>query len=88
MEIKTVNSAYILIPRLGILVNSELKNEFLHLIPGPLNEEKIIAGLRRELTNEEIEAHIISTNNILLNVTENCNYRCTYCIYSGDYEMV
>jgi uncharacterized protein len=88
MEIRTVNSIYSLIPRLGILVNSELKNEFRHLLPNPLNEDRIIAGLRKELTNEEIEAHILSINNILFNITENCNFRCKYCIYSGDYEMV
>lgn len=88
MDIKTEYSTYSLIPQLGILVNSELTDEFLHLLPDPMDEDRIIANLRREPSHEEIEAHVLSTNNILLNITENCNFRCKYCIYSGDYEMV
>ncbi len=46
MDIKTDYSTYSLIPRLGVLVNRELKDEFLHLIPGPLDEDRIIASLK------------------------------------------
>lgn len=88
MDIETVYSTYSLNPQLGILVNSELKNEFLHLIPDALDEDRIIAGLKMELSDEEIDAHMFSTNNFTFNLTENCNFRCKYCIYSGDYEMV
>jgi uncharacterized protein len=88
MEIKTKKASYCLIPQLGILVNSELVNEFLHLIPDKLDEKKIVEILKKELSDDEIEERVASIFNITFNVLEDCNYRCSYCIYSGNYEGV
>ena len=41
------------------------------------------------LTQEELEKHIKHKNEqTLLNVTEECNFRCKYCIFSGIYKNV
>ena len=88
MKINTSRSSYTLIPRLGLLVNSEIENEFQSLYPDSqeINEEQLIERLRTDLTDEEIEQHICSSRNLVLNITENCNFRCKYCAYSGIYE--
>lgn len=88
MEIKTGKATYRLIPQLGLLINSELEEEFSHLLSDKLDEEKIIENLRREISDEEIEKRVASISNITFNILEDCNYRCSYCIYPGNYELV
>jgi len=88
MEIQTNRSSYMLIPELGILVNSEIDGEFQTLYsssPG-IDEKKLIESLRTDLTDEEIEKHICNCRNLILNITEDCNFRCKYCAFSGIYD--
>lgn len=89
MKIITKRSSYSLLPRLGLLVNSEIEQELYSLIaPREINEEKIIETLRTNLTDEEIETQLCSNRNLTLNITEECNFRCIYCAYSGIYDNV
>ena len=88
MQIKTKSAIYTFFPELSIVVNSELEDEFKHLLPEKIDVEKMIANTRRELSDEDLEELISSLRMITFNVTEECSYRCSYCIYSGNYENV
>jgi uncharacterized protein len=87
MKINTELSTYYLIHQLGVLVNWELKDEFNYLLPSALDEKKIISNLRKEPTEEEIRARFCSIRNASFNVSDDCNFRCSYCSYSGNYEV-
>jgi uncharacterized protein len=88
MDIQTYRSSYKLIQRLGILVNSEIESEFQDLYPNlqGSDEETLIGRLKDDLTDEEIERHICRNRNLILDITEECNFRCKYCAFSGIYE--
>lgn len=86
--IDTRNAGYVYLPELGIVVNSEIEKDFSHLFPGESDETKILAGIKRELTDEFIDTQIKSNRNIVFCLTEQCNFRCRYCTYSGAYEKV
>lgn len=88
MEITTRQANYSLISELGILVNSELTNDLRHLIPGKIDEAILISKLQAMISDEEIESQLASILNITLNLTDDCNFRCRYCIYSGNYQAV
>jgi uncharacterized protein len=90
MKIQTKQSSYTLISGLGILVNSEIDGEFQSLYPSSteVNEQKLIESLRTDLSDEEIETHISNCRNLVLNITEDCNFRCKYCAYSGIYDNI
>jgi uncharacterized protein len=88
MNINTNRASYQFLPQLGILVNSEIVGELSHLFPNPIEEKQIMANLKKELTDEEIEERISSIRNITFNITEQCNFRCGYCVYSGNYDVV
>ena len=88
MIIKTNKHEYLLIKELGLLVNPEIKDEFNRIIPEKLTNEKInqlIEGLKKEKSDEEIDAELCNVSNLVFGITENCNLRCSYCGYSGIY---
>ena len=87
VKIQSNHAKYSFMPQLGIVVNSELEGEFAHLIPGQLFEKKMIASIRNELSDKEIEERLCSIGNITLGITEQCNFRCSYCSYSGNYKI-
>lgn len=88
MKIQSQRSSYTLIPELGILINSEIDGEILSFYADQLeiNEEEIVENLRAQLTDEEIEQKISRCRSLTLCVTDECNFRCTYCAFSGVYE--
>lgn len=87
MQIISNNSCYELVEELGVLVNAELKNDFKFLTKDcKVNENQIISFLRKEPGDEEILANLASIHSIAINLTDECCFRCSYCIYSGDYE--
>jgi len=69
-------------------VNSEITSEFNHLYSSlQENDEKtLIKRLRNDLTDEEIDNHICRNRDLVLDITEECNFRCKYCAFSGIYE--
>lgn len=87
MKIQTKHAEYSLISQLGIIVNSELEREFDHFLPAQLIEERMIESLKSELSDSEIEERLSAVRNITLNITEQCNFRCTYCTFSGNYAI-
>ena len=86
--IETKRASYVLLPSLGILVNSELESEFDNSMPDVIDEEKLIENLRKAPTDEYIEDQLSSIKSITLNITDSCSFRCKYCAYSGNYELV
>ena len=68
-------------------MNSEIVDEFQSLYPDlpGIDEEQIIKKLRKVPTDDEIEGHVFNSRNLILNITEQCNFRCKYCVYSGIY---
>ena len=86
MEIVTDKSKYEIIKELGLLVNSEIKEEFDKQRNKGICPEKIIEELRSEINDEAIISRLASIRAIALNITNKCNFRCGYCSYSGDYK--
>jgi len=88
MYINTDCNEYKLIEKLGLLINKEVETDFAYLIPNDLTakeEQQIIHQLENEPSNREIDEYISNVSNLVLTVTENCNLRCKYCVYSGNY---
>lgn len=56
--------------------NPDLEKKFSHI--------KVNTSFNFSL--DEIVNHVAESNFVLLNVTEDCNLRCKYCIYSGEYK--
>ena len=88
MKIETQNARYVHIPALGIIINEEIEKHFSHLIPPALDEAKIIAGIKRKITDQFIDKHVKCARTIVLCLTEQCNFRCRYCSYSGNYNGI
>lgn len=67
-------------------INSELKAELDYLI-----ESGCLKSIKENITVEHLETSLLKdlyANNlstIILQVTQNCNLRCQYCVYSGSY---
>ena len=87
MILETKRAKYVFLPELGVLLNQEISDEYKHLLPAPLDENKLIANLEREMSDEELERRFCSISNITLNISDDCNFRCKYCSYSGIYEI-
>ncbi len=87
MEIKTGKSTYKLIKELGIPVNEEIEKDLLKLVKNAsVGEKNFAKDIRVDTDGSSIQAALASVGCIALNLTEECNYRCSYCIYSGDYD--
>jgi uncharacterized protein len=88
MILRSNKYEYILIERLGLLINPEMEEEFNDIIPGEITDEEvkqIVKGLRKEISDEEIDTELSNVSNLVFCITENCNLRCSYCGYSGIY---
>lgn len=86
MEIISDNSKYVLVKELGLLINSEVRSEFDNIKIRKINADQIIKALRRDIDDDSILYNLGSVISIALNVTEDCNFRCRYCSFSGIYE--
>jgi len=85
MEIETGRAKYILDGELCQLFNAELQEDFKALRGRKLGDEEMIRHLRAELTDEDIDNRLANCVSLILGVTEECNFRCRYCVYSGKY---
>lgn len=69
-----------------IEVKGELKDELEYLIDSgclqSANENVVVEHFETSLLESLYEN---SLNTIILQVTQNCNLRCQYCVYSGSY---
>lgn len=88
MLIETRNASYQFIRELGLLVDAKLTDSLNHLLPEKIDEEAVIAHLEKDISNEEIEQQFASLLHVSLNITDDCNFRCQYCVFSGNYEHV
>jgi uncharacterized protein len=85
MEIETRRAHYATIGDFGLLVNREVADEYGSLKCSRIDDRQAIQFLRREWTDREIMANLSSCVSLVLGVTENCNFRCKYCNFSGQY---
>jgi uncharacterized protein len=87
LEITSGKARYELIREIGILVNAELIDEYERLKKRRvINERQIIENLRKEVDDEFIKVNLASVHSIAINLTDQCNFRCGYCVYSGIYK--
>lgn len=67
-------------------VNSELQDEFDYLIASgclkAVEENTVVEHLETSFLGKLYENNL---STIILQVTQNCNLRCQYCVYSGSY---
>lgn len=88
IKIKTERSEYTFYPQLGVLVDSQLEDDIDQQEVPFLNEEKLVFNLRQELTDSMIALKFANLRGIILNISEDCNFRCKYCLFSGQYSQV
>ncbi|MCU0288178.1 MAG: radical SAM protein [Acidobacteria bacterium] len=88
MFIDTLSSTYSIIKELGLLVNSEISGEydFFKSVLGEKEKQQIIESLSHDIADEEIKEIISDISSLVLGLTQKCNLRCTYCIFSGIYK--
>ncbi|MCP4219429.1 MAG: radical SAM protein [bacterium] len=87
MLIKTKNSTYVYQKELGFLFNREVINDLLGDAPNLLpHREEFIKYLRRDIPDAEIRNTLWECRSLVIGITEQCNFRCKYCTYSGDYD--
>ncbi|MCP4213827.1 MAG: hypothetical protein GY765_04180 [bacterium] len=87
MKLRTKYSTYTLIENMGVLVNSEIEDDLKQLYQNDqgVNEERLPANLRAHLSYKEITKNVAGCRSLVLNITEECNFRCKYCSFSGKY---
>lgn len=86
MSIFTGKSKYELIKEIGTVVNNEIVDEIANYRKKIIEPPLIIQSLKQDLSVDELHAQLTSLGSIGLNLTEQCNFRCGYCTYSGNYE--
>lgn len=52
---------------------------------GFLTEKKKISSIKHYETDTLKDLYMYNMGNVILQVTQNCNLRCEYCVYSGSY---
>ena len=88
MYIKTKNSTYELIPYYAAIINCELSNESIFTLNSDLCFEKVIKCLKETPSQSVIEAELSNCSQLILEVTQDCNMRCKYCVHSGGYKNI
>lgn len=83
MEIKTKTTKYSSLKDLGLLVNSEVVDNFSHIHSPKMTSSEKISALRRERNDDDIKKELASCVSLVLGITEKCNFRCKYCVYDG-----
>lgn len=87
MKLRTENGTYKISKNISLVLPQEIEgkysNEF--KIDELNHEDKVMKYLKREISNEEILRNISNLKNLTFQLTQNCNYRCSYCAYSGLY---
>lgn len=53
--------------------------------PTSLQVGQIIKNLKKEILEEQVLRDISNVKNFIFELTQNCNFRCEYCAYSGIY---
>jgi uncharacterized protein len=86
MEIETTKSKYTVVKNLGLLVNSELTDDFSTITGPEKNTEKELRELKKNPADEEIVNKLSNCTALVFGITEQCNFRCKYCVYSGSYK--
>lgn len=72
---------YILYEKLTNSIHSSSKNELISL-----TKEIEEVNYRPVFESESLKTSKKNLESIILNVTDSCNLRCSYCIHSGDYK--
>lgn len=75
-----LKKGYHYIPRYNVVLNSEILNEFRTV---HANDSNPITSLT--IDDEFIRNRIRNLRHIIFEVTLDCNLRCKYCVYSGNY---
>ncbi len=68
MTLELLESKYLLLPNLGLIVNPEIVKDLDALRPSGLNEKELIRCLLQEIDDETIAANLSSVGNIALNI--------------------
>ncbi|MCP4215220.1 MAG: radical SAM protein [bacterium] len=88
MEIVSKKAEYELLENSGILVNSEIREEYLKMensLP-EVNEKDIVSTLRISPDDNTVAGSLANVKSMVLSLVEECNFRCDYCVFSGSCE--
>lgn len=87
MRIKTEKGNYEIDKSISLVVPSEEGEKYKQIFASsPSFETHIRQKLGKKITNEDIKAAVAAVGNVILELTQNCNLRCSYCIYGGEYK--
>lgn len=82
MLIKTEKAEYCILLNEGLIINRETEGDYSELIATP--ELNLVKGKR--YSDVELQEKLSRITKVGLSLTENCNFRCTYCPHVGMYD--
>ncbi|MGE5342118.1 MAG: radical SAM protein [Candidatus Omnitrophota bacterium] len=87
MRIKTQNETYQLLKPVSLVLPEKIAPIYLKEfgVDKSAFETRIIDSLHTEITDRTITRNLSNVRSLILELTQTCNNRCTYCIYSGIY---
>jgi uncharacterized protein len=75
-----IKSDYLYLPEYNIILNNQIKNLF-----KKYSASRKIQINRPYITAEVLKKNLIELPQVIFEITQQCNLRCKYCIYSGKY---
>jgi len=75
-----IKSDYLYLPEYNLILNDQIKNLF-----KKYSASRKINIKRPYITAEVLKMSLLELPQIVFEITQQCNLRCKYCIYSGEY---
>lgn len=87
MKFRSQTGSYEYIPGTSLILPTELLKYYNGVISieEDIYEKEVLEALRSKITDDEIEKKIANLKDLTLQLTQDCNFRCKYCGYSGIY---
>ncbi|MGE5343593.1 MAG: radical SAM protein [Candidatus Omnitrophota bacterium] len=87
MIINTLKEVYNVLPWLSLIIPGKTGEKFSTIFkPGKDTFKNLIEKLEKPFDIEEIKKRTSNLRNLTFGVTHNCNLRCRYCGYGGNYQ--
>jgi uncharacterized protein len=80
MKIIKIKDQYHYFPQYNLIMNNELLPVFTKY-----SDKKIVKSITPEISKSFLKQKVLELPIIIFEITQDCNLRCKYCVYSGSY---
>lgn len=80
---KTNKAEYLVLMTEGVIINREIENDYLQFF----DNSETFSIEEHKASDNELLTKLSQTQHLGLSLTENCNFRCTYCPHAGMYDF-